>query len=169
MTRITQIYTDLIYHEGMKGVKENQKLSIKKPWVLRRGAMVARAVVMSAAVTLLVLAVAGPDALVARWNVDRLRDTGKVDVGYLRTLSADAVPELARLPEPYRDQTLGGRRIDGQPLYAVNLARVRARVVLGSGWADRPARTSARRASHSRLFLVVRSSRGLRPNQTPSP
>lgn len=106
-------------------------------WVLRRGAVVARAVVLSAAGTLLVLAAAGPDALVARWNVDRLRDTGKVDVGYLRKLSADAVPELARLPEPYRGQALGGRRIDGRPSYAVNLARVRARAVLGSGRADR--------------------------------
>jgi hypothetical protein len=35
-----------------------------------------------------------PDAFIARQNLDRYRNTGKIDVEYLRELSADAVPVL---------------------------------------------------------------------------
>ncbi len=100
-------------------------------WAARRTALVPRGVAVSAAAALLVLALAGPDALVARWNVDRLRHTGTLDVAYLSALSADAVPELVCLPEPYRTQVLAGRRVERSPWYAANLARFRARAALG--------------------------------------
>jgi hypothetical protein len=99
-------------------------------WLVRRGAWTARLVVGSAAVALLGLAVAGPDAVVARWNVDRLERTGKVDVHYLRHLSNDAVPALACLPEPYRSRVLAHRTVSPQPWYAANLSRARAAAVL---------------------------------------
>ncbi len=61
-----------------------------------RGAWVPRAVLLTGAVSLLALAAANPDAWIARHNVDRFEQTGKVDRVYLAGLSDDAVPVLAR-------------------------------------------------------------------------
>jgi hypothetical protein len=61
-----------------------------------RGAWVPRAVLLTGAVSLLALAAANPDAWIARQNVDRFEQTGKVDRVYLAGLSDDAVPVLAR-------------------------------------------------------------------------
>ncbi|GAA5110505.1 DUF4153 domain-containing protein [Pseudonocardia adelaidensis] len=55
---------------------------------------------------LLGLAALDPDAFVATSNVDRFASTGQLDTYYLGTLSADAVPALARLPEPQRCEVL---------------------------------------------------------------
>ncbi|MGW4336896.1 DUF4153 domain-containing protein [Rhodococcus koreensis] len=41
-----------------------------------------------------------PDAYVARKNVERFEDTGRIDVSYLGSLAVDAVSALDRLPEP---------------------------------------------------------------------
>jgi hypothetical protein len=60
-----------------------------------RGWWVPRAVLLSGATTLLVLAGLNPDAWIARHNLDRFEQTAKVDVSYLRGLSSDAVPTLA--------------------------------------------------------------------------
>jgi hypothetical protein len=73
-----------------------------------RAAWLGRAVVASAAVGLLALGALNPDAFVATHNVDRYLTTGKVDVSYLQTLSADAVPAVDRLPEPVRSCALAG-------------------------------------------------------------
>jgi hypothetical protein len=105
-------------------------IAVAVVWLIGRGPSVSRLVVLSAATVLVLLTVARPEALVARWNIDRLQDTGKVDVEYLSTLSADAVPELVCLPEPYRTQALDGREIGGDPVFAVSLSRVRARAAL---------------------------------------
>jgi hypothetical protein len=88
----------------------------------------------SAAVLLLGLGLAGPDAVVARGNVARFEQSGgrDVDLAYLRRLSADAVPALARLPEPQRTCVLRDRARDEDPWFAANLARSRARGVLRS-------------------------------------
>jgi hypothetical protein len=83
-------------------------------------------VVASAGLGLLALALAGPDALAARWNVDRFEDTGRVDVRYLSTLSDDAVPALQRLPEPQRSCALAGRAPVDDGWTTWNLARARA-------------------------------------------
>ena len=94
------------------------------------GTWLPRAVVASAAIALLALAVANPDALIARYNVTRFEETGKLDTRYLDNLSADAVPVLTHLPEPQRSCALDrvAENLDTEtPWHAVNVARVRAR------------------------------------------
>jgi hypothetical protein len=101
-------------------------------WALRRTAFIARGVVLAAGVGLLALNLAGPDALAAGANVDRLARTGKVDTAYLARLSDDAVPALGRLPRPQRSVVLGGRAAKRDPWFAANLARLRAGRILTS-------------------------------------
>lgn len=63
------------------------------------------ATAMTALGLLLVLNFANPEALVARFNVDRAATTGKLDPQYLSDLSSDAVPTLlASLPQLQRGQ-----------------------------------------------------------------
>ncbi|MCZ4078197.1 DUF4173 domain-containing protein [Rhodococcus sp. H36-A4] len=71
------------------------------------GRWLPRAVVGSAVLTVLALAVINPDAYIARQNVDRFEQTGKIDTAYLSRLSADATEELDRLDEPYRSCAIG--------------------------------------------------------------
>ncbi|WP_121157835.1 DUF4153 domain-containing protein [Micromonospora pisi] len=71
-----------------------------------RAAWLPRLVVGAAVLALLGLAVANPDRLIAERNVDRFFATDRLDVRYLSQLSADAVPALDRLPEPWRDCAL---------------------------------------------------------------
>jgi hypothetical protein len=88
------------------------------------GAWLARAVVISGAVAVLALAVADPDALVARVAVDRLEATGDVDLGYVAGLSADAVPALQRLPDDLRGcalADLGARAEQPRSVWEWNL------------------------------------------------
>jgi hypothetical protein len=92
-----------------------------------------RTVAASGAVAMIVLALLNPDRFIAEHNVARYADTGKIDVPYLRGLSADAVPALDELPEPLRTCAL--RQIDFQlsenePAMSANLARARARKIL---------------------------------------
>lgn len=70
-----------------------------------RGRWVPRAALAAAVGALIGLAVLNPDAFIARQNVNRLEKHG-IDVYYLSTLSADAVPALQKLPEPYRSCAL---------------------------------------------------------------
>lgn len=103
-------------------------------WWRRQTAVVPRLVVGSAAATLLVLGLVGPDALVARWNVERYQQTGQFDTAYARGLSLDAVPALAALPPRLRDCTFVGLLhpgvLDPSPWYAVNLGRSQAEATL---------------------------------------
>jgi hypothetical protein len=62
---------------------------------LMKGGWLPRAVLLTGAASLLALALANPDAIIARHNLDRYAQTGKVDRAYLQRLSADAVPTLA--------------------------------------------------------------------------
>jgi len=103
-----------------------------------------RAVLGSAVVALLGLNGLNPDAFVARRNVDRYAASGRIDVGYLSGLSADAVGELGRLPEPLRGCALADqrRRLDWAASggwQAANLARARAGRLLD----ERPAEATA--------------------------
>lgn len=66
------------------------------------------ALVSTAVAALLALAVLNPDRFIAERNVDRYQRTGTIDVSYLSTLSADAAPVLARLPEPVRSCAMSG-------------------------------------------------------------
>ncbi|GAA1078720.1 DUF4173 domain-containing protein [Kitasatospora arboriphila] len=93
-----------------------------------------RAVVLSAAAATAVFGLISPDAMIAEQNVHRFEQTGRIDVGYLRDLSADAVPALDRLPEDQRACALQkiARDLDDDrlPWYATSLAEARAREIL---------------------------------------
>jgi hypothetical protein len=85
------------------------------------------------AVGLLAFSLLNPDGLVAERNVERWRDTGRIDLGYLRTLSADAAPGLASLPPALRRSALGPLRAalaGDEPWSSFNLSRVQARELL---------------------------------------
>ncbi|MDQ1619052.1 MAG: hypothetical protein QOE19_1621 [Actinomycetota bacterium] len=93
---------------------------------VRPGRWLPHTVVAAAAVGLLGLSAANPDALIARSAISRGADA---DVGYLSTLSADAVRELDRLPEPARSCALRLSFHDGSWTSA-NLGRLRAKRLL---------------------------------------
>ena len=95
-----------------------------------------RTVVALTAISLLAFGVANPDGLVAAKNVERFRETGRIDLGYLAGLSPDAVPALATLPPRLRACVLlepggiGDRLAQDEAWHAWSLARARARSVL---------------------------------------
>jgi hypothetical protein len=102
--------------------------------LLRRGALLPRVLVGLSALSALGFAAINPDARIASRNVDRYEETGRLDVAYLRTLSADAAPAIARLAPMMAacaSYTVRWdlRRDDG--LAGANLGRARARDVLG--------------------------------------
>ncbi|MEV4821512.1 DUF4173 domain-containing protein [Micromonospora sp. NPDC049274] len=91
-----------------------------------------RLVIGTAVLALLGLAVVNPDRLIADRNVDRYLDSGRLDITYLSGLSADAVPALARLPEPMRTCALReiAFELPEDGFWAMNLGRERAWSVL---------------------------------------
>lgn len=94
-----------------------------------RASWLPRAAVLSGAVALLGLALANPDALIARVNVDRYEETGRIDWSYLSDLSADAVPTLAGLPATEQRCAMPDGRTDSaydDGWSAWNLGRARA-------------------------------------------
>lgn len=114
-----------------------------------------RAVAASAAVGVLAFGLVSPDALIAERNAERYEETGRLDLQYVRELSADAVPALDTLPEPLRSCAL--QRIDedlryeDNPWHATSLGVVRARAVLK----DRPVRATweqCREAAHATAY-----------------
>lgn len=90
-----------------------------------------RAVAVSAAVGVLAFGLISPDGLIAEQNVQRYESEKPIDIDYLRTLSADAVPALDRLPEPLRSCALERieRDLDrsDEPWYASSWGVTRAR------------------------------------------
>ncbi|MER5457682.1 DUF4153 domain-containing protein [Micromonospora sp. NPDC002389] len=98
-----------------------------------RGDWIPRLTTALAVVMLLGLAALNPEDYVARRNIDRYQETGRIDAWYLRALSADATPALAALPDPVRRCTLSWIADDlaePDPWYAWNRGRDRARAVL---------------------------------------
>jgi hypothetical protein len=87
-------------------------------------------VVAYTALALITFVAIDPDATIARENVRRFEETGRIDIGYLTTLSEDALPALLQLPRPERDCFLS-LSYDGlpepDPWNGFNLARERAR------------------------------------------
>jgi hypothetical protein len=115
---------------------------------LRRTASFPRTVLAWTASALVAFSIANPDARIADRNVERWRNTGRLDVGYVSTLSADAVPALSELPAPLRSRVLAqiaDRVSREEPWSSANLSRARAQ----------------RHLVHSRSSLT-------RPNSTPS-
>jgi uncharacterized protein DUF4153 len=100
----------------------------------RRAGWLPRAVVASAVVVLLGLVAVNPEALMARTVLARLGGPFPVDQAYVRGLSADALDEIARVPDTrLRDcllVPLAERLHAPDPWYAWNLARQRARAYL---------------------------------------
>ncbi|RST01676.1 DUF4173 domain-containing protein [Streptomyces sp. WAC07149] len=99
------------------------------------GRWLARAVVGSAAATVLAFGLASPDGIIAEYNVTRYQQDNKLDLAYLRDLSSDAAPYLDRLPEPRRSCALMAieadlRRASAAPWYATSLGEHRARRIL---------------------------------------
>ncbi|SCL25563.1 DUF4153 domain-containing protein [Micromonospora inyonensis] len=104
-----------------------------------RGAWIPRGTVALAVAMLLGLAVLNPEGYAAGRNIDRYRETGKIDAWYLRALSADATPALAGLPDPVRRCTLSWIAEDldePDPWYTWNLGRLRARQALDRAGPD---------------------------------
>jgi hypothetical protein len=98
---------------------------------LRRGAPTAAVAVLGCA--LLTFSLANPDARIAAAAVERHDDGEPVDFDYLSGLSADAVPELVRLPEPAANDVLRRTRERlkrGDPWASLNASRERARDLL---------------------------------------
>jgi len=95
-----------------------------------RGGWLPRVVVQVVAVAMLGLALVNPDALIVRYNAAAEKAGSLVvglDVGYLQGLSADAVPEIARLDEPLRSCVLQGVVVEASDGVAEwNLGRARA-------------------------------------------
>jgi hypothetical protein len=102
--------------------------------ILSTRAWLPRAVVLSAAVGLAVYGLIRPDALIAEQNVARFQQTGQIDIGYLRGLSADAVPALDRLPDDQRTCALqviaNDLAGDTTPWYGSSLSDAQARGIL---------------------------------------
>lgn len=100
-----------------------------------RGAWLPRAGLLTGAAMLLALGLANPEGWVAARNIERYAQTGRLDLGYLTTLGADAVPTIReRLPQDLADCAVGWRVDDElveDPL-SWNLGRVRAERAGGS-------------------------------------
>lgn len=90
----------------------------------------------TAVLALLALAAVNPDRLIAERNVDMYARTGRLDVGYLSRLSADAVPAFDRLPAELRRcaSTTIAAELPRDDWRETNLGRIRARQIL----ADQP-------------------------------
>jgi len=67
-----------------------------------RGRWLPRMALLSSAVMLLGLAAINPDAWIARHNLDRYEQTGKIDWAYFGDLSDDAVPTIVDAPADVR-------------------------------------------------------------------
>ena len=91
-----------------------------------RGWWLPRMALLSGAALLLALALANPDAWIARHNVERYEATGKVDWSYLRGLSSDAAPTLAKLPPEQAACALNDPSPEKDGWTGWNLSRARA-------------------------------------------
>ncbi|WP_433783126.1 DUF4153 domain-containing protein [Actinomycetospora sp. CA-101289] len=117
--------------------------ALRARWLPRFG-------LVSGVVLLLALAVANPDAWVARQNLDRYAVTGTVDWGYLRDLSDDAVPALEGLPRPLAECALRLDEREVDDALAWNLGRSHADAYVaaqGGAWRTRtdcPGQTAVR-------------------------
>jgi hypothetical protein len=105
-------------------------LAVMVAGLVRWGVWLPRFALVTGVAALLGLAAINPDAWIARHNLDRYADSGRVDWSYLRNLSADAVPV-------FEDRS-STEIACGQPRYwsqdddwlAWNLGRSRARAVV---------------------------------------
>lgn len=97
-----------------------------------RGVWVPKAAAFAGAIMIAALGVANPDAMIAERNMERLAQTQQIDWRYLSGLSADAVPTLDRLPEPYRSCVLDDQATPQHDWLDWNLGRDRAEEILAA-------------------------------------
>lgn len=117
-----------------------------------------RTLLAGTAMALLAFSLANPDGLIAKRNIDRWRQTGRLDISYLQTLSADAAPALAELPPDLRRRGLDplADRLDSDdPWSSANLSRHRARTLLERDASELP-RTTKDRGHRVRLASATR-------------
>jgi len=98
-----------------------------------RGSWLPRATVGLLVALLLALAALNPEGYAAGRNVQRFQQTGKIDLWYLRALSADATPALVKLAPKQRGCALAWVRRDlaaDERWYEWNWGRHRARQAL---------------------------------------
>jgi signal transduction histidine kinase len=108
-------------------------LALKASWLPRFG-------LFSGIALLLTFAMINPEAWIARQNIERFESTGKIDWTYLQTLSDDALPTLATLPD---DQVMCALKTDyrksDDDWLEWNIGRARANSVFdkeGAGWSS---------------------------------
>ena len=99
-----------------------------------RARWLARAALFSTACGLLAFTAINPERVIARENMERWQRTGDIDLAYLETLSADAVPALVALPDPARSCVLERHfdLRDEADWQSFNLSRAEAAGVLRS-------------------------------------
>jgi hypothetical protein len=68
-----------------------------------RGPWLPRTMAATAVLALLATAAVGPDRFIAQQSVERYHRIGRIDVAYMSRLSADALPELLKLPPGRRE------------------------------------------------------------------
>jgi two-component system sensor histidine kinase BaeS len=106
-------------------------LAVMAAGVVLRAGWLPRFALVSGTVALLGLAAANPDAWIARHNLDRYEQTGRVDWAYLDGLSDDAVPVLSHLPAAERACALSGWNRSDDDWLEWNLGRARASSAMG--------------------------------------
>lgn len=98
---------------------------------LRRSHWLALAIAGFTGLSLLAFTLVNPEGLVAELNVERFGETGRIDIGYLRNLSADATPALANLPRSRARCAVADQasrlQNDDDGFFAANAARTGAR------------------------------------------
>lgn len=101
-------------------------LAVLASGIALKGAWLPRFALVSGVAALLGLAALNPDAWIARHNIERLEQTGKVDWYYLQELSDDAIPVLAELPDDRATCALTGWDESQDDWLEWNLGRARA-------------------------------------------
>jgi hypothetical protein len=99
--------------------------------VTLRAAWLPRLALLSGAGVLLGLALLNPDAWIARHNLERYEETGKVDWTYLNQLSDDALPAYDDLAPRERACALASRGPSDHDWLEWNLGHARGDAVLG--------------------------------------
>ncbi len=100
------------------------------------GWWIPRAALVTGAVMLLGIGLANPEAWIARQNIERYEETGKIDLDYLTTLGPDATPVIeAGLPAEMAQDVIGRQHVPSQQddWLGWNLGRARADRVPGWG------------------------------------
>ncbi|UUW91104.1 DUF4153 domain-containing protein [Pimelobacter simplex] len=106
-------------------------LAVMAAGLVLKAGWLPRFALISGTVALLGLAAANPDAWIARHNLDRYEQTGRVDWAYLDGLSDDAVPVLSELPAAERACALSGWSRSDDDWLEWNLGRARASSAMG--------------------------------------